>query len=226
MKKLSDTPLILINLKSYAESIGSGAHGIAQAAEVVSEESGISIGLAPMYPDIHPISHHYSIPVFAQHVSPFNPGAHTGSIPVVAAKSAGAIGSLVNHSEFRLTVADIDSVVSSLKNAGMLSIICSNNVSTTKAVSTFNPDYVAIEPPELIGGQVSVAQANPEIITASVEAAKSVIPDMKVLAGAGIHCGNCVKTAIDLGCSGVLLASSVVKAEKPDDVLRNLVAKL
>ncbi|MDD1727497.1 MAG: triose-phosphate isomerase [Methanospirillum sp.] len=220
------SPFILVNLKCYQESVGHGAHRIAQAAQEVAEESGISIGIAPMYMDIHPIKHHFTLPVFAQHIDPITPGAHTGRIPLSAVKTAGAIGSLVNHSEFRLSIADIETNVQALRSAGMVSCVCSNTVGTTSAVSALGPDYVAIEPPELIGGKVSVAEANPAIITGSVEAALKANPQVKVLTGAGIHSGKCVKTAIDLGTVGVLLASSVVKDEDPGAVLRDLVSFL
>ncbi|PWR71839.1 triose-phosphate isomerase [Methanospirillum stamsii] len=221
-----NTPLVLVNLKCYTESIGNGAHRIARAAREVTDESGVTIGLAPLYPDIHPINHHYDIPVFAQHVDPVEPGAHTGRMPLLAVKSAGAIGSLVNHSEYRLNIADIEKNVTALRDAGMLSCVCSNNIATTAALSALGPDYVAIEPPELIGGKISVSEANPGIITGSVDIVKKINPAVKVLTGAGIHSGKCVKTAIDLGTDGVLLASSVVKAEDPAAVLRDLVSLL
>ena len=220
------TPLILINLKCYQESIGNGAHRIAKAAWEVSDESGVSIALAPLYMDIHPVKQHFSLPVFAQHIDPISPGAHTGKIPLAAVKSAGAIGSLVNHSEYRLSIADIEKNVAMLRAEGMISCVCSNNIATTSAVASLGPDFVAIEPPELIGGSISVAEANPEIITGSVQAALKVNPDIRVLTGAGIHSGKCVKTAIELGTAGVLLASSVVKAEDPAAVLRDLVSLL
>ena len=220
------TPLVLVNLKCYNESIGNGAHRIARAAREVMDESGVTIALAPLYIDIHPINHHYDIPVFAQHVDPVEPGAHTGRMPLAAIKSAGAIGSLVNHSEYRLNIADIEKIVSALKSAGLLSCVCSNNVATTAALAALGPDYVAIEPPELIGGKISVSEANPDIITGSVDVVRKINPDVKVLTGAGIHSGKCVKTAVELGTDGVLLASSVVKAEDPAAVLRDLVSLL
>ncbi len=220
------TPLVLVNLKCYPESIGNGAHRIARAAREVTDELGVTIALAPLYPDIHPIRHHYDIPVFAQHVDPVDPGAHTGRMPLLAIKSAGAIGSLVNHSEYRLTIADIEYNVSSLQAAGLISCVCSNNVATTAALAALGPDFVAIEPPELIGGKISVSEANPEIITGAVDAIQKINPAVKILTGAGIHSGKCVKTAVDLGTDGVLLASSVVKAQDPAAVLRELVSLL
>ena len=141
-------------------------------------------------------------------------------------RSAGAVGSLVNHSEHRLTLADIDAAVSALRSAGLISVVCSNNVATSAAAASLGPDYVAIEPPELIGGTVSVSQANPEIITGTVTAVRNVNPSVRILTGAGIHSGDCVKVAVELGTAGVLLASSVVKAKAPISVLRDLVSKL
>ena len=103
-------------------------------------------------------------------------------------------------------------------------MVCTNNDPTTAAAAALGPDYVAIEPPELIGSGISVCKADPGIITRSVEAARKVNPQVKVLTGAGIQSGDCVKTALDLGTNGVLLASSVVKAEDPAKVLRDLVS--
>lgn len=220
------TPFILLNLKTYSEGSGQRAHLIAEAAQQVAEESGVEIGIAPSYMNLHPMSMHSSLPVYAQHVDGTTPGAHTGSVTVEAIRSAGAVGSLVNHSERRLTLADIDAAVSALRAAGLVSVVCSNNVTTSAAAAALSPDYVAIEPPELIGGTVSVSQANPEIITGTVAAVEKINPGVKILTGAGIHSGECVKVAVDLGTAGVLLASSVVKAKAPISVLRDLVSKL
>lgn len=217
---------ILINLKTYQEGSGQRAHSIAGAAQQVAEESGVSIGIAPGFINIHPMSVHYDLPVYAQHTDGAAPGAHTGHITAEAIKQAGATGSLVNHSERRLTLADIDSAVTALREAGLVSVVCSNNVATSAAAAALKPDFVAIEPPELIGGDVSVSKANPEVITRSVQAVTEVNPAVKVLTGAGIQSGECVKIALDLGTEGVLLASSVVKAKAPITVLRDLVSLL
>jgi triosephosphate isomerase len=219
-------PFILINLKTYRESTGQHAHRIASIAQAVSADSGVLIGIAPSYLEIHPISRHYEIPVYAQHVDGIEPGAHTGTITAEALKQAGAKGSLVNHSERRLTLADIDASVTALRAAHLISVVCTNNEMTSAAAAALAPDYVAVEPPELIGSGVSVCKANPEIIKKTVEAVRAVNPKVMVLTGAGIQTGECVRTAIDLGTDGVLLASGVVKAKDPDAVLRDLVSKI
>jgi triosephosphate isomerase len=220
------SPLILVNLKTYKEGTGSRAHMIAQAAELVSRESGVTIGLAPTYIDLHPVAHHFALPVYAQHVDGVEPGAHTGSITADAIRAAGAAGSLVNHSERRLTLADIDASVRALQAQNLAAVVCTNNEAASAAAAALAPEYVAIEPPELIGSGVSVSKANPEIIKRSVGAVRAVNTRVGVLTGAGIQSGECVKIAVDLGTDGVLLASSVVKAKDPGAVLRDLVSKL
>jgi triosephosphate isomerase len=205
--------------------MGNRAHMIANAAQLVAHESGVTIGIAPSYIDLHPISHHFAIPVYAQHVDGSEPGAHTGHITADALRTAGAAGSLVNHSERRLSLADIETSIRSLQAQKLIAVVCSNNEVTSAGAAALAPEYVAIEPPELIGSGISVSKANPEIIRRSVAAVQAVNPRVKVLTGAGIQSGDCVKIAVDLGTDGVLLASSVVKAPEPVTVLRDLISK-
>ena len=219
------SPLILVNLKTFREGMGSRGHMIANAAQLVARETGITIGIAPSYIDLHPLCHHFAIPVYAQHVDGFEPGAHTGHITADALRAAGAAGSLINHSERRLNLAEIEASVRALQEHKLISVICTNNESTSAGAAALAPEYVAIEPPELIGSGVSVSKANPDIIRRSVAAVHTINPQVKVLTGAGIQSGECVRIAVDLGTDGVLLASSVVKAKDPGAVLRDLVSK-
>jgi triosephosphate isomerase len=219
-------PFILVNCKALPQGMGNRGQLIAEAAEAVGEESGVRIGMAPVYTEIHPISHHFRIPVFAQHIDGVPPGPFTGHVTAAAVRHAGAVGTLINHSERRLTLAEIEACVRAAREARLETVVCTNNDPTTAAASALGPDYVAIEPPELIGSGISVCTADPGIIRRSVEAARRVNPGVKVLTGAGIQSGECVRTALELGTSGVLLASSVVKAEDPAKVLRDLVSLL
>lgn len=220
------SPFILLNLKAFREGMGNRAHMIANAAQLVARESGATIGIAPSYIDLHPLCHHFAIPVYAQHVDGYEPGAYTGHITADAIKLSGAAGSLINHSERRLTLAGIESSVRALQAHALSSVVCTNNEATSAGAAALAPAYVAIEPPELIGSGVSVSKANPEIIRRSVAAVHAVNPNVRVLTGAGIQSGECVKIAVDLGTDGVLLASSVVKSKDPAAVLRDLVSKL
>ncbi|NLX49860.1 MAG: triose-phosphate isomerase [Methanospirillum sp.] len=218
--------VILINLKTYGEGLGRNAHRIAGAAETVASESGALIGVCPQMVDLHPLAHHFNVPVYAQHVDGFAQGAATGHTSAESIRLAGAVGSLINHSERRLNLAEIDASVRACEKNGLTSVVCTNNVATSAAAAALNPSYVAIEPPELIGSGISVAKADPGIIQGSVDAIRRVSDDVRILTGAGIQSGDCVRIATELGTDGVLLASSVVKADDPEVVLRDLVSQL
>jgi triosephosphate isomerase len=218
--------LIVLNFKTYDESTGDKAVALAEACDAVAKETGAKIIVAPQFTDIYRIFREVKIPVYAQHVDGIKFGGFTGSILPEAVKAAGASGSLINHSERGLKLAEIEAAVVKLRSLGMASIVCTNNVSTTRAAAAMGPDYVAIEPPELIGSGISVAQAQPEIVSGSVEAAKKINPKVRVLCGAGIGKGDDVKKALELGTEGVLLASGVIKAKDPKAVLLDLVRGL
>ncbi|MCL2862921.1 MAG: triose-phosphate isomerase [Methanimicrococcus sp.] len=215
---------ILLNCKTFDEGTGENAVKLAEACREVAQSAGVEIAIAPQIPDIYRTAKSVDIPVFSQHVDGAGPGSHTGAIYAKAIKEAGAAGSLINHSERRLTLADIESAAAALKKNKMSSVICVNNVSTAAAAAAFNPTYVAIEPPELIGSGISVSKANPDIITDSVDAAARINPHVKVLCGAGISQGEDLKVAVELGAKGVLLASGIVKADDPKGALYNLVS--
>lgn len=215
-------PIIVVNLKTYPEASGRNSLSIAKIAEGIAGETGRKIIIAPPQPDLALVASSVSIPVFSQHVDNVKPGNTTGFVPPEGAKSAGARGTLINHSEHRLLHADIEELVERCKALGMVTIVCTNNVRVSKAAAMFHPDYVAVEPPELIGGNVSVTDANPEIVSGTAHAIKSVAKDVGILTGAGVKNGRDVAKAIELGTDGVLLASGVAKAKDPKAVLLDL----
>ncbi len=219
-----DRPLIVLNFKTYTEGTGSNAVVIAQACRDVAEDTGANIVAAPQLPDIHRVASSVDIPVFSQHLDGVGAGSFTGHIMAETIKEAGATGTLINHSERRMGLADIDASLSAARRVGLTTIVCTNNITTTKAASALGPDYVAVEPPELIGSGIPVSKADPEVVSGSVEAVRQVNPDVKVLCGAGISKGEDLKSALELGSVGVLLASGVVKAKDPKAALYDLVS--
>ena len=208
------------------ESSGENALELVRALKSASEESGITMVAAPQAADIYRIQDQISLPIFAQHIDPITPGGHTGSNLIETLIEAGISGSLINHSENRMKLADIDEVIQLCKQNDIESCVCTNNIATSKAIATFSPDAVAVEPPELIGTGIPVSQAQPEVVEDSVKGVKSINKKIKVLCGAGISTGDDMKAAMDLGADGVLLASGIVKAENPKEALLDLVSKL
>ena len=122
MNKIKRTPIVILNFKTYLESTGKNALKLAIASELVAEETGVNMVVAPQSPDIYSLSNEVKIPVFAQHVDAVDAGGHTGSILVECVKEAGAVGSLINHSEQRMKLADIDVVVKKTTEKNMVSV--------------------------------------------------------------------------------------------------------
>lgn len=214
-------PLIIVNFKTYETAVGRAAIVLAQLHEQVAKETGVNIGIAVGALDLAAVAATVSIPVFAQHVDAATYGSYTGGIAPAAVKAAGAVGTLLNHSERRLG-ADLPATIATAKKAGLTTIVCTESAEEVGKLTKFQPDYLAVEPPELIGGDISVTTANPEIITNSL----AKIGQTPLLVGAGVKTGADVATAVRLGAAGVLLASGVTKATDPKKVLRELVLGL
>ena len=105
------TPLIIVNFKTYSEATGKKALELARIAEKTSLETKVSIALSPQFTDIPPIARLGSVPVFAQHIDPVKPGSFTGHVLAESVKEAGAVGTLINHSERHLKLAEIEAAI-------------------------------------------------------------------------------------------------------------------
>jgi triosephosphate isomerase len=218
--------LIALNFKAYPQSMGDSGLKLAKFCETVSEETGVPFMVCPQQTDLAFIASQVSIPVYAQHIDACEPGSQTGHVVAEAVKSAGAQGTLINHSECKMRVFDIDWLVKKCQSLGLGTIVCTNNIEVSKASAALYPSYVAVEPPELIGGDISVTTANPDIVSGTVKEIKKIAPGVKVLCGAGVKTGEDVRVAAELGTEGVLLASGVVKAQDPKEALYELVKEV
>ncbi|KTG10161.1 triose-phosphate isomerase [Haloprofundus marisrubri] len=212
---------ILVNLKAYP----CDPVEVASAARDVAEDSGVRIAVAPQAAHLSRVAE-TDVETWAQHVSPVEYGSHTGSTLAEAAAEAGATGTLLNHSENRLKLADIDGSMQAAERADLETIVCANNPEQSGAVAALGPDAVAVEPPELIGGDVSVSSADPDIVRDAVDAVTAVDDSVDLFCGAGVSTGDDVTAAADLGAKGILLASGVAKADDPRAALEDLVSNL
>lgn len=212
---------VVVNLKAYP----CDPVEIATVARDVSDDSGVPVAVAPQAAHLERVAE-TGVETWAQHVSPVEHGSHTGSTLAEAAAEAGATATLLNHSERRLKLADIDAALDAAERAGLEICVCANNPDQIGAVAALGPDAVAVEPPELIGTGTPVSQADPDVVTDAVAAAEAVDDSVSVYCGAGISTGEDLTAAAELGAEGVLLASGVAKADDPRAALEDLVAPL
>ncbi|MFP4175164.1 MAG: triose-phosphate isomerase [Halobacteriales archaeon] len=212
---------LLVNLKTYEAGTGDAAVRVAEAARDVADETGARVAVAPQAVDVRAVAE-TGVETFAQGVDGVEYGSNTGATHPDAMARAGATGTLLNHSERRIRLAEIDAAVVAAGEAGLETVVCANNPAQSAAAAALGPDAVAVEPPELIGTGTPVSKADPDVITGTVEAVDAV-GDVPVLCGAGITSGDDVDAARELGAEGVLVASGVVKAESPRDAMLDLV---
>ena len=204
--------MFVINCKNYEEISGEKIIKFVKTAEKVSKKFKVKIAISPPQHLIGVVANS-SIPILAQHVDDSKVGSTTGFIIPELLKKSKVKGSLINHSEHRISGKEIQKLVLKLQELKMLSIVCVKDVAEAKKYAKLNPDYIAIEPPELIGSGKAVSKEKPELITKAAQAVKNAKNNTKLLCGAGIVSGEDVAKAIELGSKGILVASGIIKAK-------------
>ena len=185
---------------------------LAKSAEKVSIDLGVEVIVAPPQPSLWAVAKAVDIPVICQHLEDADVGSSTGYFVPEIAKSYGSIGSLVNHSEHRIDIKSISNLVRRLKSLKMTSIICARTPAEVAEVAKFDPDFVAIEPPELIGSGKAISKEAPQIISSSLTAVNDNSDLARMVCGAGIVDKSDVTKALELGASGILVASGIIKS--------------
>jgi triosephosphate isomerase len=215
------TPLIIVNFKTYESATGRNAEQLAKICEKVAKQTKINIAVAVQDADIYRVSHTVKIPVLSEHMDPIGYGAHTGQVLPEDIKANGAKGSLLNHSEDHFEIDDLEKSVKIAKKLNLITIICASSDDVSESVAAFNPDFIAVEPPELIGGDISVSTAKPHVIIQTVEKVNK-IAKIPILCGAGIKTREDVEKAVSLGAKGILIASAITKSSNPGAALKDL----
>ncbi len=221
MKRIR-TPLILVNFKTYIEATGKRGVELAKIADQVSRDSGVTIAIAPQFSDLKTVTEAVEIPVFSQHIDSIKPGPYTGHVLAEAVKAAGASGTILNHSEKRVKISEIEEILSFASVSDLATLVCTDTPGVSAAVASLSPDMIAIEPPDLIGTGVSVSKARPELITNAIKRIRTVNSSVDILCGAGVSTAVDVGKALELGTRGVLVSSSVVKGTNPGQLLENM----
>jgi triosephosphate isomerase len=210
--------MFVINCKNYEEIAGNEIIKFVKIAEKISKKFKVKIAIAPPQHLIGLVSNS-SITILAQHIDDSKIGSTTGFMIPELLKKSKVKGSLINHSEHRISSSEIKKLVLKLKELKMISILCVKDVAEAKKYSKLEPDYIAIEPPELIGSGRSVSTEKPELITKAAVAVKIAKNKTKLLCGAGIVSGKDVSKAIELGSKGILVASGIVKSKDWNKVI-------
>jgi triosephosphate isomerase len=218
-----EAPLVVVNFKTYTSALASAADRLGkQMADVKTNARIVAVTSAF---DLSSVSSIDGLEVWSQHLDPVGQGSHTGWLEPETAIARGATGTIINHAEHKVSLDHVRDLMAMLPE-GFPVCACAADVTEARALAKLGPTFIAVEPPELIGGDISVTTADPTIVSDTVAAVKEVNPNVRVLCGAGVKNGQDVATAIALGAEGVLLASGVTKANDPQAVLEDLVSQL
>ncbi len=211
-----ETPLLLVNFKTYRKASGGKALDLAYKCERAAKYTEKNVCIAVQNADLSRIADKVDIPVFAQHADPIEYGSNTGQDLVETLKYNGADGVIINHSEDQESLDRIEEIIDRCSSQGLVTMACADEFSLADSIDSLGPDFVAYEPPELIGGNKSVSTENPEKLEKMAADLSST-----VLAGAGIKTKEDVEKALELGAKGILVASGVIKADDPYEALKN-----
>jgi triosephosphate isomerase len=211
--------VILVNFKTYKEASGESATSLAHVICDLVGETGVEIISCPQAVDLRNVAKASDHPTWAQHVDAVDRGRATGWLPPEIAKEKGVEGTLLNHSEHKLSVGILSETLNRCKEVGLKTLVFVDSLDEAKVVAKFAPDIIGYEPPELVGSkETSVSKAKPEVIEKVVKA----ISNIPILVGAGVKDKKDVEMALKLGAMGIGVSSAVVLAKSPKDKLREL----
>jgi len=204
--------MLLINFKTYPQAIGQNALTLTEKLLKVAEEfPQVEVGFSPPELELAEVVKHTRAKVWAQHTDPTPTGQFTGYLSPSDAKAAGAVGTFLNHSEHPLTDKVIQATLKLARQEGLKVLIFARDPKKVSEFKDFSPDLIAYEPPELVGGSISVTTAKPKVIEDAVAAAGKV----PLLIGAGVHEKIDIEKALSLGAAGAVVSSAVVTAKDP-----------
>lgn len=205
----------VINTKNYIEISGRKLDALAAYIErKYQKKAKLRILLAVPAFDLRYLHAKYpNLDLLTQHLDAGSVGSSTGALVPEIAKISGARGSIINHSERRIEPRLIEQIVERLRDLKMLSIVCAKDPEEVSRFAVFNPDFVAVEPPELIGTGRAVSSVSPSVISESRKVLDQLSGEhlkTRLLCGAGIAEGKDASRSIELGAEGILVASGVV----------------
>ena len=220
---------LIINCKNYTESTLNNFSKILTVCEKLmpkAKKLGVDIILCPSILDLKDASKS-KVKIYAQHIDVKEIGAQTGYVVPQLIKDLGISGTLISHSEHILDLKEILKSIEIAKKFDLETCVCARDSSAAKKISKFGPQFIAVEPKELIGGDISISTAKPELITKSLRAISPLLSSPSILSptllvGAGVKNSKDVKKSIELGAKGILVASGVVKAKNIQKAIEEL----
>ncbi len=196
--------MIIVNFKNYK----TGKAVLALAKKI---PKGTIVAVPTV--NISEISRKTKLKVFAQHVDCQKKGKTTGFDIPEDVKKSGASGSLLNHSEHKISFKKLKETMEQTRKSKLKIIACASSLSETNKIKKLKPYAIAYEDPKLIGTGRSITKYKSDSVRKFASSLKKtkIIP----ICGAGISSKEDIKEAKKLGCKGVLVSSTVANSKNP-----------
>lgn len=209
--------MIIVNFKNYVY----GRQALELAKKIKKLAPKVIVAVSSV--DIRGIEYYTNLKVFAQHADFEKGKKFTGFVNLENLKEANANGTLLNHSEHRISGKEIINIINKSKKINFKIVLCVKNINEVKKYKRLKPYAIAFEDPELIATGKSVTKYDSRRLKEFVKILRetSIIP----LCGAGISSKEDYQEALNLGCRGVLISSAVMKSKNPGKFLRGFKLK-
>ncbi|MCC7350169.1 MAG: triose-phosphate isomerase [Phycisphaerales bacterium] len=218
-------PVFELGLKGYLW--GRVALELARVAARIGREQGVTILYTAGLVDVAAIAAQMrdELLVLSPQVDAVMPGrgSTSGCILPEALREAGVAGALLNHSERPMGLGQIARSIRRCDQSGLITVVCADSPDEAAALAHLGPNIILAEPPDLIGGNRSVAQVQAEFIARSVESVRGVNPEILVLNSAGIRTPDDAAAVIEAGADGTGSTSGVLASADPADMLERMV---
>ncbi|MFH1779755.1 MAG: triose-phosphate isomerase [Candidatus Micrarchaeota archaeon] len=217
-------PLILLNFKSYSESVFPKSVSLVKAVEGVSEE--FDVACCPESPELLFLREKFPKSLFfSQNCYSTDFGAFTGHFGIKQLKALGTNGSLINHSERKEELDDLSRIIVEAKEEKFKLVVCVDSLKEAMHLVAFEPWAMAFEPPELIGSGNSVSSSQPDVVKKFISLLAVEAPSILPFVGAGVSSRDDLRTSLSLGAKGVLVSSAFVKSTNPRKWFKDFVSK-
>ena len=213
MKKFFDThrPIFEIGPKLYI--YGKEALKMAIFADSLSEQYDVQIIFSAQYVDIPAISHSTkNIYVFSQHIDPVYPGRGMGAILPEAIRESGAVGTILNHAEKKLSLHELYCTIQRCKQVGLISLVCADSIPECIASLHLGADMILKESESMIDSGKSCPDREIQNVAAALCKHKK---ELIILHGAGIKDEYDIYDIIFSGAVATGCTSAIFKSKDP-----------
>ncbi len=209
MKRLDlKLPLFTVSPKTYL--LGDESVAAAKLTDEVAAGREHSIFWTAPYLELGRVAGmlQHAIPT-AQHADLVGDGKGMGLVPLESLKYAGVEAVFLNHTAHPMAVDKLAATIDRARELEILTIVAADSVTESRAVAAMDPDVILCEPSSLVGtGHTS----DDAYIAETIAAVREVNPDIVIMEGAGIRCGDDVRRLVSLGAQGTGISSALAIA--------------